>query len=156
MLEMMCSICGRRFATPWFGGTWAHSVARPRVPISSLLTHMVDLLPFLSYLAGSKSVSVALQLINTFHSLTSTSWKWFLADCQYRSWCYRPAMRVDLACNSTVIVLFAAYPGSFGFTNYSVVISRTEHDGTSIPRAVISHDLSQASFDVEFVLLPYK
>ena len=32
-------------------------MARPWVPISSLLTHMVDLLPFWSYLAGSKSVT---------------------------------------------------------------------------------------------------
>ena len=58
---MMCSICGRRFANPSFGvrGSrgWAHSIARPRVPTSSPLTHMVYHSPFLSYLAGSKSVS---------------------------------------------------------------------------------------------------
>ena len=39
------------------GQGWAHSVARPWVPITSSLTHMVYLVPFLSYLAGSKSVS---------------------------------------------------------------------------------------------------
>ena len=53
--QMMCSICCRQFATNRFGvrGGWgrAHTVARPHVPISSLLA-------FLSYLAGSKSVSV--------------------------------------------------------------------------------------------------
>ena len=37
---------------------WAHSIARPLVPVSFPLTHMVFLLPFWSYLAGSKSVSV--------------------------------------------------------------------------------------------------
>ena len=36
----------------------AHSIARLCVPISSPLTHMVYILPFLSYLAGSKSGSV--------------------------------------------------------------------------------------------------
>ena len=36
---------------------WAHSIARPWVPISSLLTHIVYLLPSLSHLAGPKSVS---------------------------------------------------------------------------------------------------
>ena len=36
---------------------WAHSIAHPWVPISSPLTHIVYLVPFLSYLAGSKSVS---------------------------------------------------------------------------------------------------
>ena len=35
----------------------AHSIARPCVPISFTLTHMVYLLPYLSYLAGSKGVS---------------------------------------------------------------------------------------------------
>ena len=39
------------------GSGWAHSVARPCNPISSLLTHMVYLWPFLNYLTGSKSVS---------------------------------------------------------------------------------------------------
>ena len=41
------------------GRGWAHSIARTWVPVSSPLTHMVYLLPFLilSYLAGSKSVS---------------------------------------------------------------------------------------------------
>ena len=33
-------------------------VARPSIAISSILTHMVYLLPFISYLAGTKSVSV--------------------------------------------------------------------------------------------------
>ena len=36
---------------------WANSVASPWVPISSPLTHMVHLLPFVGYLAGSNSVS---------------------------------------------------------------------------------------------------
>ena len=59
---MTCSICGHRFATHRFGvrggREWAHSAARPLVPISSPLTlHMVYLLKFLSYLAGPKSVS---------------------------------------------------------------------------------------------------
>ena len=35
---------------------WAHSIARTLVAIISLLTHMINVLPFLSYLAGSKSV----------------------------------------------------------------------------------------------------
>ena len=59
--HMMCSICGRWFATPPFGvrGSWgwAHSIARPQVPTSSPLTHIVYLLLFSSYLAGSKNVS---------------------------------------------------------------------------------------------------
>ena len=46
--HIMWSICGRRFTTPLFGARWdrgrAHSVARPRVPICSPLTHMVYLL----------------------------------------------------------------------------------------------------------------
>ena len=49
----------RRFATPRFGVRWgrglANSISRPWVPISSLLTQMVYILPFLlNYLAGSK------------------------------------------------------------------------------------------------------
>ena len=39
-------------------GDRAHSIARLWVPISSPLTTMFHLLPFSSYLAGSKSVSV--------------------------------------------------------------------------------------------------
>ena len=35
----------------------AHTIARLWFPISSPLTRMVNLLPFFSYLAGSKSVS---------------------------------------------------------------------------------------------------
>ena len=65
--HMMCLTCGRRFTTLRFwvrgGRGWVHSTARPLVPISSLLTHMVDLLPyivffasFISYFAGSKRV----------------------------------------------------------------------------------------------------
>ena len=47
---------------PQFGGLggvggWAHSVARPLVPISPPLTYVVYLVPFWSYFAGSKSVS---------------------------------------------------------------------------------------------------
>ena len=41
--HMLCSICGRWFTTPLFGGTWGlewtHLVARPYIPISSSLTH---------------------------------------------------------------------------------------------------------------------
>ena len=75
--HMMCSISGRRFATLDFGGrvesgmgpfdsmpmgTWVPAMdAFGSLPIcsyiSSPLTHMVYRLPFLSYLAGSKSVS---------------------------------------------------------------------------------------------------
>ena len=40
-----------------WGSGWAHSIARPWVPISAPLTHRVYLVPFVSYLAGSKSVS---------------------------------------------------------------------------------------------------
>ena len=40
-----------------WGRGWAHSIAHLWVPISSPLTHMVYLLPFLSYLAGSKRVA---------------------------------------------------------------------------------------------------
>ena len=40
-----------------WGRGWARSTDHPWVPISSLLTHMVYLFPFLSYLASSKSVS---------------------------------------------------------------------------------------------------
>ena len=43
-----------------WGRGGAHSILRPWVPISSPLIHMVSLLPFLSYLADSKSVSVRL------------------------------------------------------------------------------------------------
>ena len=38
----------------------AHSIPRLRVPISSLLTHMIYLVLFVSYLAGSKSISASL------------------------------------------------------------------------------------------------
>ena len=59
--HMMCSICGRRFATAPFGvrGSrgWAHSITRPWVSISSPLTNMVHLLLFWSYLVGCKNVS---------------------------------------------------------------------------------------------------
>ena len=43
------------------GRCWglARLIARPWASISSLLTHMVYLLPFLNYLAGSKSVSTS-------------------------------------------------------------------------------------------------
>ena len=47
------------FSTPGLGvrgREWAHSIVRPWVPISSPLTHLVYLLPILSYLAGFKSV----------------------------------------------------------------------------------------------------
>ena len=72
--HMMSSICGRRLGSNFEGGLfdpsvlgvredvggwrWAYSMARPWVPIGSRLTHqnMVYLLPFSSYLAGSKSV----------------------------------------------------------------------------------------------------
>ena len=42
----------------WGSGT-GHSIARPCVPITSPLTHMVYFLPFTSYSAGSKSVFAA-------------------------------------------------------------------------------------------------
>ena len=62
--HMMCSICGCRFATPAFvlrmSRGMAHSRARPCISISSLLTNMVYLLPFWSYLVGSKSVPARL------------------------------------------------------------------------------------------------
>ena len=38
-------------------GGWAYLIACPWVPTSSPLTHKVYLLPFLSYLADSKSIS---------------------------------------------------------------------------------------------------
>ena len=60
----MAAISKGDFSIPRFGGLggrtgsgWANSIARPWVPIGSPLTHMVYLLPFLSYLACSKSVS---------------------------------------------------------------------------------------------------
>ena len=40
-----------------WGRGWAQSTTRPLIPISSLLTHILNLLQFLSYLAGSKNVS---------------------------------------------------------------------------------------------------
>ena len=44
------------FSTPRFGGLrsqgWTHSIAHPWVPINSPLTHVVYLLPFLSYLTS--------------------------------------------------------------------------------------------------------
>ena len=46
-----------------WGRDWAHSIARQLVPIGALLTHVVYLLPFLNYLAGSKSVSVRLPIL---------------------------------------------------------------------------------------------
>ena len=56
--------------------TWglesAHSVAHPCIPISSLLAHMVYLLPFLSYLAGSESVT-ALEAIGSSSSKNQTT-----------------------------------------------------------------------------------
>ena len=39
------------------GWGWAHPITRLRVPIDHTLTHVVCLLPFLSYLAGSNCVS---------------------------------------------------------------------------------------------------
>ena len=50
--RMMCSICGRQCTTPLFAvrGDWNESVASPCIPISSPLTYMVYLFPFLSYL----------------------------------------------------------------------------------------------------------
>ena len=55
-----------RLAEIWQGGLmyvcsrgWAHSIVRPWVPFCSLLTRNVYLLPFCSYLTGSKSVSAA-------------------------------------------------------------------------------------------------
>ena len=42
----------------WEVWGWAYSIAHPWVPISSPFTHIFYLLSFLSYLAGSKSVSV--------------------------------------------------------------------------------------------------
>ena len=59
---MMCSVCGHRFATLRFGvggsRVWAYLVARTLVLIRSPLTiWSVCHLQFLSYLAGSKSVS---------------------------------------------------------------------------------------------------
>ena len=56
-----CNVKGRRFTIElgvFRGGGrggrgHTHSIARPWVPISFLLTHMVSLLPFLSYLTGS-------------------------------------------------------------------------------------------------------
>ena len=38
-------------------GDMTHSIAHPRIPISFPFTYIVYLLPFLSFLAGSKSVS---------------------------------------------------------------------------------------------------
>ena len=64
--------CGRQFATPRFGvrgdRRWADSVARPLISISSPLTHMIYLLPFLSYSAGPKSVSVRPGYDDKYHS----------------------------------------------------------------------------------------
>ena len=58
-LDMICSICGRRFAKPQFGVRWcrgwAHSVARPWVPISSPLTYSLSRTVFAArmYLSSS-------------------------------------------------------------------------------------------------------
>ena len=56
--HIMCSNLWSQICYPsiWVlgGWGWARSIAHPWVPTSS---HTVDLLPFLSYLAGSKSVS---------------------------------------------------------------------------------------------------
>ena len=46
-----------QFGAPRGGWGWAYSKTRAWVLISSPLTHIVYLSPFLSYLAGSKSVS---------------------------------------------------------------------------------------------------
>ena len=58
VLILWSPICEPSFSDTW-GPGWAHSRARPYVifPVSSLLTHTVYLVPFLSYLAGSKSLS---------------------------------------------------------------------------------------------------
>ena len=66
MLADFAAISKGDFSTPPAWGVredvgvrgWAHSIAPTWVPISSLLTHMAYLLPVLSYLAGSKIVSV--------------------------------------------------------------------------------------------------
>ena len=52
------------------GRGWAYSIACPWFPISFPLTHKVHLLPFVSYLAGSKSYSV--RPSNT-HTMTNTT-----------------------------------------------------------------------------------
>ena len=54
-----------------WGSGWAYSIARPWVPISSTLTHMVYLLPFSSYIAGSKSVSVSPSDLETMTNTAS-------------------------------------------------------------------------------------
>ena len=69
---LMCSICGRRFATAWFGGRGVGNglirqpddhgfLLDPHIRIWSISYR------FLSYLAGSKSVSV--------HMMTNTALK---------------------------------------------------------------------------------
>ena len=57
VVNLWSLICHPSVLGMW-GRRRAHSVAPAWIPISSPLTQMVYLLPFLSYLAGSKSVSV--------------------------------------------------------------------------------------------------
>ena len=66
-----CNVKGRLFDPP-FGGWgyvvgrgYARSMARPWALISSPLTHLIYLLPFLSYLAGSKGVPVSPSVADT-------------------------------------------------------------------------------------------
>ena len=55
VLNLWSPICDTSVWGTW-GSGWAHSAARPWVPTSSPLTHIVHLLPFFSYLASTKSV----------------------------------------------------------------------------------------------------
>ena len=69
--RMTCSICGRQlgcnfeggFSTPGLGlggcggRGWAHSIARPWIPIISLLTHMVYLLPFFKFFFAADAIA---------------------------------------------------------------------------------------------------
>ena len=53
VLNLWSPIYDRSVCGTWWSG-WAHSVSHPCIPISSVLRHMVYLLPFSSYIAGSK------------------------------------------------------------------------------------------------------
>ena len=95
------------FSTPGlgvqgFGGYgWTRLIACLWIPISSPLTHMVDLLPILSYLAGSKSISARppfwARKDDYFHSRISSSSSFIIRlPCYAQVGCFPPIKLLQL------------------------------------------------------------
>ena len=89
---------------------WAHSVARLCIPNSSPLTHMVYFLPFWSYLAGPKSVSVR-------PSVPPTRWQipLLLRRAAKRNVCH--ALWLSLLCVALLILPMEIPPTHHSYVN---------------------------------------